>query len=114
MLTAVSGFLTKQGVTLWSNAPPELPFGFDDVSEAVARETGEIALAENACGAAKCVSYTVQFQGDRPARTLFVCDLPDGRRALAASADPALAEHAMSRETCGAMLRIEDGVAEIA
>ena len=43
--------------------------------------------AEDARGDATCVSYTVQFEGDRPARTLFVCDLPDGRRALAASLD---------------------------
>jgi acetyl-CoA C-acetyltransferase len=114
LLNAVSGFLTKQGVTLWSSAPPERPFGFDDVTDAVARETEEIALDESARGAASCVSYTVQFEGDRPARTLFVCDLPDGRRALAASADSALAEHAMTSELCGARLRLVDGRAELA
>jgi acetyl-CoA C-acetyltransferase len=114
MLTAVSGFLTKQGVTLWSAAPPARAFGFDDVTAAVARETEEISLAEDARGDATCVSYTVQFEGDRPARTLFVCDLADGRRALAASADGALAEHAMQRELCGAKLRLAGGGAAIA
>lgn len=113
MLNAVSGFLTKQGVTLWSSAPPACAFGFDDVSEAVARETEEIALAEDVRGDATCVSYTVQFEADRPARTLFVCDAPDGRRALAASPDAALAEHAMTRELCGAELRLADGIAEL-
>jgi acetyl-CoA C-acetyltransferase len=113
MLNAVSGFLTKQGVTLWSAAPPSRPFGFDDVSAAVARETEEIALAEDARGDATCVSYTVQFDGDRPARTLFVCDLPDGRRALAARTDPAFGEHAMREEVCGAKLRLADGRAEL-
>ncbi len=112
MLNAVSGFLTKQGVTLWSSAPPERAFGFDDVTDAVARETEEIALAEDAHGEARCVSYTVQFEGDRPARTLFVCDLDDGRRALAVSTDPALAEAAMTQEFCGSKLRLADGVAE--
>jgi len=114
MVNAVSGFLTKQGVTLWSGAPPERRFGFDDVSEAVARETEQIPLAEDARGDATCVSYTVQFEGERPARTLFVCDLPDGRRALAASADTALAEHATTRELCGVRLRLGDGAAELA
>jgi acetyl-CoA C-acetyltransferase len=114
LVSAVSGFLTKQGVTLWSSAPPARTFGFDDVSEVVAGETEQIALAEDARGDATCVSYTVQFAGDRPARTLFVCDLPDGRRALAASADPALAEHAMTQETCGAKLKIADGSAALA
>ncbi|HEU4430148.1 MAG TPA: acetyl-CoA acetyltransferase [Myxococcota bacterium] len=113
MLNAVSGFLTKQGVTLWSNAPPERAFGFDDVSESVARETTEIPLAEDARGDASCVSYTVQFEGELPSRTLFVCDLPDGRRALAASSDSALAERAMSVELCGAKLRLDLGTAEL-
>jgi acetyl-CoA C-acetyltransferase len=114
LLTAVSGFLTKQGVTLWSGAPPARPFGFDDVSEAVARETREVALAEDACGDATCVSYTVQFAGERPARTLLVCDLPDGRRALAASEDAALAEHALQHELCGRPVRLASGSAELA
>jgi acetyl-CoA C-acetyltransferase len=114
MVNAVSGFLTKQGVTLWSGAPPERPFGFDDVSEAVARETEQIALAEDARGDATCVSYTVQFEGERPARTLFVCDLPDGRRTLAASADAALGEHAMTHELCGRELQLANGSAAIA
>jgi len=114
MLNAVSGFLTKQGVTLWSSAPPELPFGFDDVTSAVAQETTQLELSEDAHGEASCVSYTVQFEGERPARTLFVCDLPNGRRALAASADPALAELAMTSELCGAKLRLAGGNAQIA
>jgi acetyl-CoA C-acetyltransferase len=114
MLNAVSGFLTKQGVTLWSAAPPRRAFGFDDVSDAVARETDEIALADDARGDARCVSYTVQFEGDAPKRTLFVCDLPDGRRALAASVDPALAEYAMANEVCGRALMLAGGVAELA
>ncbi len=114
MLNAVSGFLTKQGVTLWSSAAPRRPFGFDDVSEAVARETEQIALADDARGDATCVSYTVQFEGDAPKRTLFVCDLPDGRRALAASEDRALAEEAIKRELCGSVLRLTTGRAELA
>jgi acetyl-CoA C-acetyltransferase len=114
MVNAVSGFLTKQGVTLWSSAPPERSFGFDDVTDAVARETQEVALAEDAAGDATCVSYTVQFDGERATRTLFVCDLPDGRRALAASADPALAEHAQREELCGAKLKLARGQATLA
>jgi acetyl-CoA C-acetyltransferase len=114
LLTAVSGFLTKQGVTLWSCAPPAGRFGLHDVSDAVARETREVALAEDARGAAMCVSYTVQFAGERPARTLLVCDLPDGRRALAASEDAALAEHALQHELCGRPVRLASGSAELA
>ena len=39
LLTAVSGMLAKQGVSLWSSQPGSAPFGHDDVSEAAARGT---------------------------------------------------------------------------
>ena len=32
MVTAVSGMLTKQGVSLWSAMPPTRPFAYDDVT----------------------------------------------------------------------------------
>ena len=84
------------------------------MSDAVARETGEVPLAEDAQGEARCVSYTVQFEGEAPKRTLLVCDLPDRRRALAASEDPAIAEEAMKTELCGRRLRLAGATAQIA
>ena len=39
LVTAISGVLTKQGVSLWSSEPGSAPFGHDDVSEATARAT---------------------------------------------------------------------------
>jgi hypothetical protein len=57
-----------------------------------------------------CVAgYTVLFEGERPARAAFVCDLPDGRRTLAASDDPALAELGTREELCGRGLRLAGG-----
>ena len=109
LVTAVSGILTKQGVSLWSGHAPQAGFRFFDVTEETAREQAPVALVEAADGAGCVAGYTVLFEGERPARAAFVCDLPDGRRTLAASDDPALAELGTREELCGRGLRLAGG-----
>ncbi len=113
LVTAVSGILTKQGVSLWSTRAPAAGFGFFDVSAETAAEQSAAALVDVADGPARSAGYTVLFEGDRPARTAFVCDLPDGRRTLAASDDPALAELGTREELCGRSLRLSGGRATL-
>ena len=50
LLTAVSGMLTKQGVSLWSSEPGAAPFAHDDVSEATARETPAVRAGRRCRG----------------------------------------------------------------
>jgi acetyl-CoA C-acetyltransferase len=114
LLTAVSGILTKQGVSLWSTEPPAGGFAFFDVSEETAREQPPVPLVEAEDGPARCASYTVLYDGDRPTSTAFVCDLRGGRRTLAASPDPALAELAMREELCGRAVRLAGRLATLA
>ena len=114
MVTAVSGILTKQGVSLWSTRPPEAGFGFFDVSAETAHEQSGAELVEASDGPARSAGYTVLFEGERPTRTAFVCDLPDGRRTLAASDDPALAELGTREELCGRSLRLASRRATLA
>ena len=52
-------------------------------------------------GPGTVASYTVLYKGDTPARGVVVCDLPDGRRTLAASEDAALARSMTEDEFCG-------------
>ena len=114
LVTAVSGILTKQGVSLWSTRPPDAGFRFFDVSGETERAQAAAVLVEAEGGPAHAAGYTVLFEADRPARTAFVCDLPDGRRTLAASDDPALAELGTREELCGRRLRLAGGRAELA
>jgi acetyl-CoA C-acetyltransferase len=114
LVSAVSGILTKQGVSLWSTRPPARAFEFFDVTEETAREQVPLALVERSDGAARIASYTVLFEGERAARTVFVCDLTGGRRTLAASDDPALAELGTREELCGRSARLAAGKAELA
>jgi acetyl-CoA C-acetyltransferase len=114
LLTAVSGYLTKQGVSLWSTEPSASGFHFDDVSDATARATEPVEVLAAAEGPARIATYTVLYEGEKPSRLLAICDLPDGRRTLAASPDPALAEAASREEFCGRAVRLAaDGHAEI-
>jgi acetyl-CoA C-acetyltransferase len=113
MLNAVSGLLTKQGVSLWSTQPRGQGFGFDDVTEATVASTQAVELVEGFAGAAQVATYTVLFDGEKPTKTLMICDLPGGRRALAASADPGLAETALREELCGRAVRLAAGRAEL-
>jgi acetyl-CoA C-acetyltransferase len=106
MLNAVSGVLTKQGVSLWSTEPTPRGFCFEDVSADVARELEVMPLVEDASGEATVVTYTVLFEGEVPSRTVLLCDLGDGHRTLCASTDPALAATAMREELCGRKLRL--------
>jgi len=109
MVTAVSGMLTKQGVSLWSAAPPARPFEYADVSDAVARETATVDVIDGYTGPARIATYTVLFDADRPVRAVALCDLPDGRRTLAACTDAGVARAMTEREHCGAPVTIAPG-----
>lgn len=99
MLNAVSGMLTKQGVSLWST-DPGAPFTFRDVSAEVDEITARVELVAEVDTEAAICSYTVEYEGDRPIRGIALCELEPGRRTLAVTADPGLAE-AMTREEFG-------------
>ena len=109
LVTAVSGILTKQGVTLWSTAPPSGPFRFEDLSEASARATPTAKFEARLAGPARVVTYTVPYEGEEPVRGLALCEMEDGRRTLASTEDRALATAMTQEEFCGRTLEVRDG-----
>jgi acetyl-CoA C-acetyltransferase len=109
LLTAVSGMLTKQGVSLWSARPPRRPCAWIDVSAEVATATRTVEVAPDHDGPATIATYTVQHEHGAPARAALLCDLPDGRRALAVSTDAALAAAMCESEYCGRRVQLQSG-----
>ena len=109
LVTAVSGMLAKQGVSLWSSEPGAGPFGHDDVSEATARETSAAELVDAAEGQATIATYTVVYEGGEPKRVVLIAELEDGRRTLASSDQPECVEPATREELCGRAVRITAG-----
>jgi acetyl-CoA C-acetyltransferase len=109
LLTAVSGIVNKQGVSLWSSEPGPGPFVWDDVSDDVDRVVARVELADEGRGEARVASYTVVHAGEGRIVVL-LCDLADGRRAFATSPDPELADRASTEEMLGRAVRLsEDG-----
>jgi acetyl-CoA C-acetyltransferase len=115
LVTAVSGIVTKQGVSLWSSEPGATAFAHDDVTAATERETERVELTEGASGPATVASYTVLYEGGGPRRAVLLCDLDDGRRTLASNDDADLVGVAIREELCGRALRIApDGAVSLA
>jgi acetyl-CoA C-acetyltransferase len=121
VVTTVSGLLTKPGLGVWSGSPDgEAPLLGDLVDEAT-RVTGSIGLVESLeeyAGPARVVTYTVTPEdapgtGDatvaRWVRTVVVADTDDGRRCLAVSQDPGMAEEAVTGELIGRTVAVKDG-----
>jgi acetyl-CoA C-acetyltransferase len=53
--------------------------------------------------------YTVIYLGADPFRGIAICDLPDGRRSVAASDDPGLAAAMTREEFCGRRVELGAG-----
>jgi len=109
LVTAVSGMLTKQGVSLWSSAPPSRPFAFADVTDEVVAATGRVEVTPVDEARGTVASYTVLYDGAEPARPILLVDLPDGRRTIVSPADGALARRAVTEDLCGRPVRIAAG-----
>jgi acetyl-CoA C-acetyltransferase len=109
LLTAVSGILIKQGVSLWASEPGAGAFAYDDVSEATGRETPPIDWHDGATGDAVVATYTVLYEAGAPRRCVLLCDLEGGGRTLVASEDAELARLGTREELCGRSLRISPG-----
>lgn len=108
MVTAVSGFLTKQGVGLWSSEPPPRPFDYADVSAATEGDVSLLSVVDAVDEEAQIASYTLQYEGGTPARAVLLCDLEGDRRTIATSSDPDLAQLGSVEELCGRSVRLSN------
>ncbi len=108
LVTAVSGLLTKQGVSLWSTAPGEHPFLFEDVTADVAKELKQIPCVAEYTGHAKIASATVLYEPTGP-RAAFICDTTDGRRTIASTPDATIASAVTDTEVIGRSLDLAPG-----
>ena len=82
-----------------------------DSSESTWTETTDV---DEFRGSARIATYTVLFEKDGSSRSILLCDLDDGRRALATSGDPDMARQLTTSEGCGRRVQIESkGAAEL-
>jgi len=112
VVTTVSGLLTKPGLGVWSSQPDGRPPLLADLAVEAESETGSVDVVETLdgyTGSGFVATYTVTYDGIHPARTVVLCDTPDGRRCVAVSDDASLAAFASSTELVGASVRLSGG-----
>tara|TARA_R110000823_G_scaffold119998_5_gene244303 strand:- start:30153 stop:31622 length:1470 start_codon:yes stop_codon:yes gene_type:complete len=109
LVTTVSGLMTKQACCLWSSRPPGNGWVFEDVTDAVREATVVKELVATYEGEARVAGYTVLYNGMQASRAIAVFDLPDGRRSVAYSEDPATIERMLTQECCGVSYTLGGG-----
>ncbi|MCU0310075.1 MAG: hypothetical protein MUE36_03925 [Acidimicrobiales bacterium] len=106
LTTAVSGLLTKPGVTVWSSADPVTPFVAHDVSEAAAEVSPRRPVDPDATGPATVVGYTVVPGRPDGLTAIAVVETDDGRRSVARCADQAVATLLLRGDHVGHAVRL--------
>ena len=109
MVNAVSGLLTKQGVSLWASRPPNGAFAHDDVSAATAETAPSVAVTPDVSGAGTIATYTVSFEGDEPVRASMIVDLDGGGRTVTSSTERDVCDTLLGEEGCGRAVHLELG-----
>lgn len=99
-VTAISGLITKQGVSILG-PEPERPFVHDDVTAEVERVFPRIAVEPAATGRATVRSYTVSHDANVAHGVAIMADFDDARRTLRVLDDPELMARGEREELCG-------------
>jgi acetyl-CoA C-acetyltransferase len=110
LVTAISGMITKQGVSLWSTTPPDHPYRSIDVTDEVVAATGVRDLVDATDTDATVATYTVlRDEPNAPPRGIVVGDLDDGTRVLVETTDAEVVQSMSTEEWCGRRVRVAPG-----
>jgi acetyl-CoA C-acetyltransferase len=107
LVTTVSGFLNKPGLAVYSSAPGDRGLLVADLADDAARATATVPLLGEHHGPATIVAYTVGYGRSGPERTIAIADTAGGARCLGISADPKVAERAMTEDLIGARVVVD-------
>ena len=94
-VTAVSGLLTKPGLTVWSTEAPAEGLLIADLADEARAATAEVPLDEDPSGEGTVATYTVVYEGMEPSGVRAIVDLASGSRAVAALDAPDVAASAV-------------------
>ena len=106
-VTAVSGLLTKPGLTVWSTEPPAAGLLIADLADEARAATAEVPLDEDPVGEGTVATYTVVYDGMKPSGVRAIVDLTSGSRAVAALDDPEVAAAAVTEDLIGTSVAVQ-------
>jgi acetyl-CoA C-acetyltransferase len=105
LVTALSGIIAKQAVTIWAREPGP-GFVYEDVAREVARVTPTVRVVGDYVGPARVASSTVVWGPAGPWYAVALCDVGGGLRTLARSEEPALLRALTEQELGGRAVRV--------
>jgi len=108
LVSAVSGLITKQGVSVFG-PEPRGAFVHEQVTEAARAAQATIEVVRDAVGRARVATYTVSASKDAANGVALILDLEDGRRTIRVVRDPDLAAQGMREELCGRAIELGAG-----
>jgi len=118
--SSVSGFLVKQGFSVWSARPPGRGFLSDDVTTRVAERATTVDVVGDAHGPGSIATFTVDFAAGEPVRSVVLADVVDAAtpqrraRTIVEHRDPAVARALMAEDPIGRAVHLQDGAFELA
>ena len=108
LVTSISGMITKQGMGLWSTAPPTTPFRNADVTDEALAATAKAPVDGAYAGHAKVVGYTVTYEGTAPKTGVAIAAAPSGVHTVVTSEDPQVLADMIATEWVGRSIEIVD------
>jgi acetyl-CoA C-acetyltransferase len=108
LVTAISGLITKQGVSVLGPEPKHA-FAHETVTDEVAADLVTIEVVPNAEGRARISAYTISTERDVAQGVVLVCDFDETRRTLRVVDDPDLAATAAREEIIGREVELGPG-----
>ncbi len=106
-VTAVSGLLTKPGLTIWSTEPPAAGLLIADLADEARAATAEAPLDEDPVGEGTVATYAVVYNGMEPSGVRAIVDLTSGSRSVAALDDPEVAAVAVTEDLIGTSVAVQ-------
>lgn len=105
-MSNLSGIFGKQACAVFSNAPNDAGYRFEDITAAVTAVDVPLPLNGDYVGPATVVGYTVVFAGDDPSYGIAICDTPAGERTVARTEDRERMDRMMREEFCGRVIQV--------
>jgi acetyl-CoA C-acetyltransferase len=106
LVSTVCGLLTKPGLGVWSATPDGRGPLLSDLATEARAATESVDVVDEHHGRASVATCTVNYVGMEAARTFVLADIGPGRRCVATSDEPGLAQAVMAGELIGTEVQI--------
>lgn len=106
LVTAISGMITKQGVSIWSSEPPAAGYRYHDATAEVVPLVAVVPTVDGVDAHGAVLTYTVNADADGPRRSIALVDVGPDRRALVVSDDREVAAHLVATDAVGVAVHV--------